>query len=67
MTDFIEQFKMDNTSEGERRAIRCALICIDEIINTGALKEDHFGKLNSTHRKYWDDLRNEIYELEKRM
>ena len=61
-SELIEQFRMDNTSEGERRAFKCALICIDEIINTCALDEDYKGwdRLNSTHRKYWDEVYKEI-------
>ena len=60
--ELIEQFRMDNTSEGEHRAIKCALICIDEIINTCSLDEDYKGwdRLNSTHRKYWDEVYKEI-------
>jgi hypothetical protein len=61
-TELIEQFRMDNTSDGESRAFKCALICIDEIIQTCALDEDYKGwdRLNSTHRKYWDEVYKEI-------
>ena len=63
--ELIESFRMDNTSEGETRAIKCALICIDEILDTGALQDYNCGYLpnNSTHRKYWEDVRNEIAKL----
>ncbi len=65
--ELVEQFRMDNTSEGESRAFKCALICIDEIIQTCALDEDYKGwdRLNSTHRKYWDEVYKEIEKLIK--
>jgi hypothetical protein len=63
--ELVEQFRMDNTSEGESKAFKCALICIDEIINTCALDEDYKGwdRLNSTHRKYWDELYKEVEKM----
>jgi hypothetical protein len=63
--ELIEMFRMDNTSEGERRSFKCALMCIDEIIQTCALDEDYKGwdRLNSTHRKYWDEVYKEIEKL----
>jgi predicted O-methyltransferase YrrM len=46
-------------------AIQCALICVDEIIQTCALDEDYKGwdRLNSSHRKYWDEVYKEIEKL----
>lgn len=47
------------------QAKQCALIAVDEIINTCALDEDYKGwdRLNSTHRKYWDEVYKEIEKL----
>ena len=63
--ELIESFRMDNTSEGEARAIKCTLICIDEILDTGTLQDYNCGYLqdNSTHRAYWQEVRNEIAKL----
>ena len=61
----IESFKMDNTTEGESRAIRCALIAIDEILDTGSLQDYNCGflQLNTTHRLFWESVRKEIEKL----
>jgi hypothetical protein len=61
----IESFRMDNTSEGEARAIKCALICIDEILDTGSLQDYNSSNLqdNTTHRSFWQEVRNEIAKL----
>ena len=51
--------------ESKSKAKQCALIAVDEIINTCALDEDYKGwdRLNSTHRKYWDEVYKEIEKL----
>lgn len=61
--EIVKQFTMNNTIDGEINAIKCALICVDEIINTCALDEDNIRKNNSTHRIYWDEVRQEIEKL----
>jgi hypothetical protein len=53
---------MDNTAEGYRRGVKCALICVDEMLDTGALQDYNSSNLqdNTTHRAYWEEVRNEI-------
>jgi hypothetical protein len=50
--ELIDKFTMDNTSEGERRGIKCALICVDEIRDNLPLITDV--------QNYWIDVKNEI-------
>ena len=33
--ELVEKFTMDNTRQGERNAIKCALISVDEVIENG--------------------------------
>lgn len=54
----IESFKMDNTTEGESRAIRCALIAIDEIQEFIIKYDNHVPDF-----KYWESVRKEIEKL----
>jgi hypothetical protein len=58
----ISDLSMDNTAEGYRRAIKCALVCVDQILDTGALQDYNSSNLpsNSTHRIYWEDVREEL-------
>ncbi len=58
----IDNLRMDNTAEGYRRGVKCAIICVDEILDTGSLQDYNCGYLpnNSTHRKYWEDVREEL-------
>ena len=60
--ELIDNLRMDNTAEGYRRGIKCALICVDEILDTGSLQDYNCGylELNSTHRLYWENVRNEL-------
>lgn len=60
--ELIDNLRMDNTAEGYRRGIKCAIICVDEILDTGSLQDYNSGNLpnNSTHRKYWEDVREEL-------
>ncbi len=60
--ELIDNLRMDNTAEGYRRGVKCALICIDEILDTGSLQDYNSSNLqdNSTHRAYWQEVRNEI-------
>ena len=60
--ELIDNLRMDNTAEGYRRGVKCALICVDEILDTGSLQDYNCGylELNSTHRKYWEDVREEL-------
>ena len=61
----IDNLRMDNTTEGYRRGVKCAIICVDEILDTGSLQDYNSGYLanNSTHRKYWEDVREELETL----
>lgn len=52
----IEMFTMDNTSDGESRAIKCAILCVDEILITLPLILDI--------RDYWNEVKNEIKKFE---
>jgi hypothetical protein len=52
----IEMFRMDNTSDGESRAIKCAIFCVDEILITLPLILDI--------RDYWNEVKNEIKKFE---
>ena len=52
----IEMFTMDNTSDGESRAIKCAILCVDEILITLPLILDI--------RDYWNQVKNEIKKFE---
>ena len=60
--ELIDNLRMDNTSEGYRRGIKCALICVDEILDTGSLQDYNCGafEINSTHRKYWEYVREDL-------
>lgn len=58
----IDNLRMDNTAEGYRRGVKCAIICVDEILDTGSLQDYNSSSLpnNSTHRTYWEDVREEL-------
>ena len=58
----VERFTMDNTRQGERNGIKCALISVDEIINSNPhsnpLNTDVYSTMN-----YWLEVKNEINKL----
>ena len=60
--ELIDNLRMDNTAQGYRRGVKCAIICVDEILDTGSLQDYKCGflELNSTHRKYWKEVREEL-------
>ena len=60
--ELISNLSMDNTAEGYRRGVKCALICVDEMLDTGALQDYNSNNLqdNTTHRSFWEEVRNEI-------
>jgi hypothetical protein len=60
--ELIDNLRMDNTAEGYRRGVKCALICVDEILDTGTLQDYNSSNLqdNTTHRSFWEEVRNEI-------
>jgi hypothetical protein len=60
--EMIDNLRMDNTAEGYRRGVKCAIICVDEILDTGALQDYNSSNLpnNSTHRIYWENVREEL-------
>jgi hypothetical protein len=55
--ELIEMFKMDNTSDGESRAIKCAILCVDEI-QINLLNNIGSGLFKQT--TYWNKVRAEI-------
>lgn len=59
--ELIDNLSMDNTAEGYRRGIKCALICVDEILENlvGNPIKGVFEKVS-----YWNEVRNEIKECE---
>ncbi len=52
----IEMFTMDNTSDGYSRGVKCAILCVDEILITLPLILDI--------RDYWNEVKNEIKKFE---
>lgn len=61
--ELIEKFTMDNTRNGERNGIKCALIAVDELIKsnsiTGMYDQDFF----DSEINYWINVKNEIQKL----
>jgi hypothetical protein len=59
--ELIEMFKMDNTSDGESRAIKCAILCVDEIIKSSPSEptEDYILP-HYKAMKFWEQVINEI-------
>lgn len=50
--ELIDKFTMNNTSDGERNGIRCALIAVDEILKEVVLST-----------MYWQEVKQEIEQL----
>ena len=48
-----------------RHSIKCALICVDEILNTESLANRICGytTLTKSHVQYWEEVKNEIEKL----
>lgn len=60
--ELIEKFTMDNTRDGERNGIKCALIAVDEIL------ESHnklYTGIKPSIYKYWEEVKQEIKNYEK--
>lgn len=57
-----EILTMDNTRQGERNAIKCALIAVQEIINSNPHSNPLNTDVNST-MDYWLEVKNEIKKL----
>lgn len=58
--ELVDKFTMDNTRQGERNAIKCALIAVDELINQcHNYREIDLGLSNS----YWLEVKNEINKI----
>ena len=62
--------KMYNVKDGLHKypmcyatAKQCALIAVDEVIDTGCLIEVDFKPLTEQHLAYWQDVKNEIEKL----
>lgn len=58
----VENLTMDNTRQGERNAIKCALIAVQEIINSNPHSNPLNTDVNST-MDYWLEVKNEIEKL----
>ena len=57
--ELIEKFTMDNTRDGERNGIKCALIAVDEI-----MKSIGWHDMDESNKDtFWDDVKNEIQKL----
>ena len=57
--ELIEKFTMDNTRDGERNGIKCALIAVDEI-----MKSIGWHDMDESNKDtFWDDVKNEIEKL----
>ena len=54
--ELVEKFTMDNTRQGERNAIKCALIAVNEI-------EEAVKYLDYDSEDYWLEVKNEINKL----
>jgi hypothetical protein len=62
--ELVEKFTMDNTRQGERNGIKCALIAIEEMIDL--LNADTWGiEMDRAFEKqdYWLEVKNEIEKL----
>jgi hypothetical protein len=57
----IELFeKMNDNNLSESFAKKCALIAVDEVIDTGCLIEVDFKPLTEQHLAYWNEVKKEI-------
>lgn len=56
--ELVDKFTMDNTRQGERNAIKCALIAVDEILNANQIWYE-----DSIPYKYWNEVKNEINKI----
>ena len=57
--ELIEKFTMDNTRDGERNGIKCALIAVDEI-----MKSIGWHDMDESNKDtFWDDVKTEIQKL----
>ena len=59
--ELIEMFRMDNTSDGESRAIKCAVLCVDEI-QMNLLNNTRSGLFKQAI--YWNKVRVEIQKYD---
>ncbi len=57
--ELIEKFTMDNTRDGERNGIKCALIAVDEILKA----VDSDWSFMQKRIDYWNDVKKEINNL----
>lgn len=60
--ELIEKFTMDNTRDGERNGIKCALIAVDELI---ADCSEIDNELILVSYEYWTEVKQEIKNYEK--
>ena len=58
--ELVEKFTMDNTRQGERNGIKCALIAVDELIHQCWNYRDVDLELSCN---YWKIIKEEINKL----
>ena len=56
--ELIDNLRMDNTAEGYRRGIKCALVCVDEIQEYITKYDNHV-----TDFKYWEEVKKELNKI----
>ena len=56
--ELISDLTMDNTAEGYRRAIKCALVCVDEIIEE--VRDYCDDRFHQDRLTYWKEVRKEL-------
>lgn len=55
--ELVDKFTMDNTRQGERNAIKCALIAVDELIKQCY---DHREIDLGSNYDYWNEVKKQI-------
>ena len=58
--ELIDNFTMDNTSQGERNGIKCAIIAVDEIIEQC---REYIGLDFGAAYNYWSNVKQEIKQI----
>jgi hypothetical protein len=60
--DYTDSNNIEELNIFDDKAKQCALIAVDEIINTGPLKMIDWGEIISD-KPYWEDVKQEIEAL----
>jgi hypothetical protein len=56
----VDKFTMDNTSQGERNGIKCAIIATEELIEQC---KEYIGRDLGAAYNYWNNVKQEIEKL----